>query len=205
MRALALVAMLFLLEGCYSFTTLGRARTIGRHKIQVFAAPEALITPTGGGSVRPAAEAGVRYGLTDRLDAEARLTTFGGNLAAHIQLRKGAVYGVDVMASPGIAFTSPDKLSFEVPIAFGLNFPNDNQLVLAPRFVHQLRWNVGLSRPINYLFTGLSIGFAWRISKKLTLFPEFAFLRQTFGEPGFTSSVNQTVGVQGAAGVLFDL
>jgi hypothetical protein len=197
--------MLAGLDGCYSFTTLGRARTIGRHKIQAFAAPEALIVPSGGGSVRPVGEIGARYGITDRLDAEARITTFGGNLAAHVQLRKGALYGVDVMVSPGIAFTSPDKLSFEVPIAFGLNLAHDNQLVLAPRFVHQLRFGVGLSRPIHYLFAGMSIGFAWRISKRLTFFPEFAFLRQTFAEPGFASSVNQTVGVQGAAGILLDL
>jgi len=191
--------------GCYSFTTLGRARTIGKGRVQAFAAPEAMIVP-GGGSVmvRPIGEIGARYGITDRFDIEARVTTFGGNGSAHVQLRRGGLYGIDIMLAPGFAFTSPDKLSFELPFVFGLNLPHDNQIVVAPRAVHQMRFANGFSRPIHYLFAGLSIGFAWRLTKALTLLPEFAFLKQTYAEPGFASSVVGSVGIQGALGILVD-
>ena len=47
-NTVALAWMLAGLDGCYSFTTLGRARTIGRHEIQAFAAPEALAPPVEG-------------------------------------------------------------------------------------------------------------------------------------------------------------
>jgi hypothetical protein len=191
--------------GCYSFTTLGRARTIGKGHIQAFAAPEAMIVP-GGGSVmvRPIGEIGARYGITDRLDAEARVTTFGFSGAAHVQLRRGGLYGIDLMLAPGFAFTSPDKLTFEVPFVFGLNLPKDNQIVVAPRAAYQIRFANGFGRPINFLFAGLSVGFAWRLSKAFTLLPEFAFLKQTYSEPGFESSVAGTVGIQGALGILVD-
>jgi len=203
-RRLALL-LLLATTGCYSFTTLGRARTIGKGKLEAFAAPEAIIVPGGGKvMVRPVGEIGARYGITESLDIEARMTTFGGGAAAHVQLRRGGLYGIDLMLAPGFQFTSPDKLAFDVPFVFGLNLPHEHQLVLAPRAAWQMRFATGFGRPIHFLFAGLSIGYVFRITKALALVPEFAFLKQTYAEPGFETSVAGTIGVTGALGILVD-
>jgi hypothetical protein len=47
MRRAATVALLAL-TACYSFPTMGRARTLGRGRVEVWAAPEALIVATPG-------------------------------------------------------------------------------------------------------------------------------------------------------------
>ena len=81
--AVAVASML--LAGCYSFSTLGRARTVGAGHVEVWAAPEALVVTTpGGASVRPVGDLGVRYGLTDRVELDARLTTAGATLGPRL-------------------------------------------------------------------------------------------------------------------------
>lgn len=207
LRFAALGVVIAYSTGCYSSTTLGRAHTVGAKHVEIFGAAEALLVPGSGHGVltRPVGQVGVRYGVTDRVDLEGRITTFGGNLATRIQLRRGAPrFGIDAMLTPGIAFTAPDKLAFELPVVLGLNLPHDNQLVLAPRLVHQLRFTSGLPRPVHFLFVGLSTGFAWRIAPHVSLFPEVALLTQAFAETGFSSNVSGTVSVQAAAGILLD-
>ena len=204
MKKLGLL-LLLASTGCYSFTTLGRARPIGKGHVEVFAAPEAMIVPGGGKvMVRPVGEIGGRYGITESLDVEARVTTFGFSGGGHVQIVRGGLYGIDLMLAPGFQFTSPDKLTFEVPFVFGLNLPHDHQLVLAPRAAWQMRFATGFSRPIHFLFAGLSIGYVFRLTKSLALVPEFAFLKQTYAEPGFETSVVGTIGVTGALGILVD-
>jgi hypothetical protein len=204
-RALAL--MLLATTHCYSYTTLSRAHTVGAGHVEAFAAPEALVVPASNQvAVRPVGEIGARIGVTDRVDLEGRVTTLGGSLAAHVQLRRDpSRFGVEAMLAPGAAFTAPDKLAFELPLVVGVNVGHDDQIVLAPRVVYQLRFDVpGLSRPLGYAFLGGSIGFAWRLVRHFTLMPEASFLGQIWSEPGFASNYAGTVGVQLALGALFD-
>ncbi len=203
--ALAIVALAS--SGCYSFSTLGRAHTIGRGHVEAFAAPEALVVPTSKQvAVRPMGEIGARVGVADDVDVEGRITTLGGSLAAHVQLhRNRARFGVDAMLAPGVAFTAPDKLAFELPILIGINLPRDNQIVIAPRLAYQLRFGVpGLAHPAAFAFAGASLGFAWRVARHFTLMPEASFLGQIYAEPGFASNVSSTIGTELALGMLFD-
>jgi hypothetical protein len=191
-------AVLALLAGCYSFSSLGRARTVGKHHVEVFGAPELLAIP-GGQAIagRPVGELGARVGLSDRVDVEARVTTLGVGAAAELQLAS------HVLAAPGIALTSPDKLAFELPVRFGIDLGR-HQLILAPRLAYQLRFGVPVLGSVSYLLAGGSVGFALRLSRRLTFLPEVAFLGQLWATPGFTSNVASTVGTQLALGVLYD-
>ncbi len=203
-RTLA-IAMLALTSGCYSFSTLGRAHTVGARHVEVFAAPEALMVSTSNQvAVRPLGEAGVRVGVTNTLDLEGRVTSLGGKLAAHVQLRRDP-RSIDVMIAPGVAYTAPDKLALELPLLFGINLPHDNQIVLAPRVVYQLRLAVpGFDHPVQFAFVGLSAGFAWRIVKHFTVMPEVATLTQIYAPQGFTTNVTNALGMQLSLGLLFD-
>jgi hypothetical protein len=204
MRAVPLL-LLLLVTGCYSFSTLGRAHTVGARHVEVFAAPEGLIVPSSGQvAVRPLGEAGVRVGITDKLDLEGRVTTLGGALAAHVQLRRDA-RGIDVMVAPGLQYTAPDKLTVDVPLLLGINLPHDNEIVLAPRLAYQLRLAVpGFDHPMQFVFVGLSAGFAWRVVKHFTVMPELATVTQLYAPPGFTTNVNNAVGMQLSLGLLLD-
>jgi hypothetical protein len=205
-RALLVFAMgVVWLPGCYSFSTLGRAHTLGAGHVELFAAPEALIVPSAGQvAVRPEGELGLRVGVTDTLDIEGRATTLGSALAAHVQLRRDP-RGVDVMVAPGVQYTSPDKLALDVPLLFGINLPHDNQIVIAPRLAYQVRLDVpGIGHPLEFVFVGLSAGFAWRIVKHFTLMPEIATLTQLYAPTGFATNVNDAVGIQLSLGMLFD-
>jgi hypothetical protein len=197
--------LLFLGSGCYSFSTLQRARTIGKGHVQVFAAPDLLLVPGGSTAAgRPVAEGGARVGVTDALDLEGRITTLGFTAGAHVQVRRGET--LDVMLAPGLAVTSPDKLALELPAPFGIELGHDNQLVLTPRLVYQMRFGApGFDRPISFWFAGASVGFAWRVTKSFTFLPELAALTQIYSEPGFSSNVGGTVGLQLSFGLLFDV
>jgi hypothetical protein len=184
--------------GCYSFSSLGRARTVGKHHVEVFGAPELLAVP-GGKSIagRPVTELGARVGVTDRLDVAARVTTLGVGAAAEIQVVH------DVLVAPGVQVTSPDKLAFELPVRFGIDL-GKNQLILAPRLAYQLRFGVPVVGTTAYLFGGASVGFAWRLGKRFTFLPEVAFLGQLWATPGFSSNLENTVGMQLSLGALID-
>jgi hypothetical protein len=189
--------------GCYSFSSLQRARTIGRHHVEIFGAPELLAVP-GGKAIagRPVAELGVRYGLTGGVDLEGRVTTLGFTAAAHLQLHRGTV---DVLVAPGIALTSPDKLAFELPVPVGFRLARDKDLIFTTRLVYQLRFGVpGFARPIGFLFGGEAVGFAWRFGRHFTILPEVAALGQLAAEPGFSSNLGHTIGLQLSLGALVD-
>jgi hypothetical protein len=198
------VLLVPLLSGCYSFTTLSRAHTIGKGHVEAFAAPEGLVVPASNGlAIRPVGEIGARVGVTDRVDLEGRVTTLGGSVATHLQLRRDpAKWSWEVMLAPGVVFTSPDKLAFELPVLFGINVGNDSQIVIAPRIAYQLRF--ATMQTTSYFFAGGSLGFAWRLARHFTLMPEASFLGQLYATPGFTSNVASTVGIELAIGMLFD-
>ena len=56
----------------------------------------------------------------------------------------------------------------------------------------------------SYFFTGLSLGFAWRIVRHFTFMPEASLLTQLYSPPGYTSNVASTAAFQLAAAVLVD-
>ncbi len=207
MKRAITVALAMLTPGCYSFSTLGRAHTVGAGHVEAFLAPEAIAVPTSNQiAVRPIGEAGLRVGVARDVDVEGRVTTLGGSLAAHLQLRRDpSRFGVEAMLAPGVAFTSPDKLSFELPILFGIQLGHDNQIVIAPRAAYQLRFGApGFDHPLAFVFLGGSLGFAWRVAKHFTLMPEISFLGQAYAEPGLASNVSNTLGMQLALGALLD-
>ena len=196
---------LSLTTGCYSFSTIGRAHTIGKGHVEAFAAPEAFVVPSKNGvAVRPVGEIGARVGVTENVDLEGRVTTLGGSFATHIQLRRDRQPGSwEAMLAPGLVYTSPDKLAFELPVVFGVNVDKrDDQFVIAPRLTYQLRF--GSPEVTSYFFAGLSLGFAWRVVRHLTLMPEASLLTQLYSPPGYTSNTASTAAFQLAAAMLFD-
>lgn len=195
-------------SGCYSFTTLGRARTVGKGHYEVFAAPEALGVVSGsGGAIRPVVDAGLRYEVSDDVDLSARIGTLGLTLGPRIQLRRSPqpTSGLDIAAAPAVAYTYTDKLALEAPVSFGLNLGR-HQLVLSPRAVYQMRFGVaGQTAPASFVYAGASLGAALQVTEGLALLPEIAALGEVYADPGFASNLSRAVGLQGAVGFLFDL
>jgi len=204
------LALLVLLScsGCYSFSTLGRARTLDEGKLELFGAPEGLAITNGKElAIRPVGELGARYGLTDRVELDGRLTTLGVTLGPRVQLLRSPSKecGVDVALAPAFAFTSPDKLAVELPLQVGINFRGEHQLVFAPRAVYQARVDVpGSDHPVSFVLLGGSVGFVWQFSKHVALMPELSVLAQAYAEPGYSSNVGGGLGIQGALGLLID-
>jgi len=208
MCRLPVLAMLPLLTGCYSFASYGRARVLDKGDTEVWAAPEALVYTSGSGaSIRPVVDMGARYGLTRSIELDGHLSTFGATLGPRIQLLRSAspVTGLDIAVAPAASFTYPDKVALELPVLLGWNLPHKHQIILAPRITYLERFGVaGFDRPISFLFAGGSVGFAYRVSRSLTIMPEVAFLGQLYAEPGFNSNVGGGLGMQGGIGFLYD-
>ena len=210
MRALALVA----LAGCYAYPTMGRARIVAPHHVELWAAPEALVVATPGGAMqqagassRPIVEGGVRYGLADRVELAATAGTFGVAAGPRIQLARSpdATRGIDVALAPELAFTLPDKPAVDLPVLIGWNLPGGHQLVASARIVYQQHWGVGgESGPVQFAYAGGSIGFVWQAFAHVALVPEVAFLTQIYAQPGFTSELPDAIGLESGVGVLWD-
>lgn len=203
-----------LLAGCYAYPTMGRARLVAPHHVELWAAPEALVVATPGGAMqqagassRPIVEAGVRYGLADRVELAAHAGTFGIAAGPRIQLLRSAdpTHGVDVAIAPELAFTLPDKPAADVPVLVGWNLPGGHQLVASARVVYQQHWGVGgVSGPVHFAYAGGSVGFVWQAFAHVALVPEVAFLTQIYAEPGFTSDLTHAIGLEAGVGVLWD-
>ncbi len=209
MKLPALVAFLTL-AGCTSFSTLGRARIVEPGQLEIFGAPAAMIQAVANEAptVRPVGDLGARYGLDDRFELDARITTLGASAGPRIQLLRSAdpSSGFDLLIAPALAYTYPDKFALEVPLLLGWNVGNGNQIIVAPRLVYQARFSdEGVSYPLSYIFGGGSVGFAWKVSRHFTLMPEVSFLTQLYSQPGFSSNLEGALGIQASAGVLFDL
>ncbi len=201
------IATALLLSGCYSFSTLGRARTVERDHFEVFGAPEALVVATdSGASIRPVGDVGLRYGATREVELDARVTTLGLDLGSRVQLYRSPDphQGLDLLIAPGLAYTAQDKLAIEVPVLFGINL-GEHQIVIAPRLVYQMRLGVPATPgPVSYLYAGASVGVSIQLDSHVALMPEVALLGQIYSDPGFTSNVANALGIQGAIGLLVD-
>jgi hypothetical protein len=205
-RRALVVACAVLATGCYSFSTLGRARTVSEGRVEVWGAPEALVVATdSGASIRPLGELGVRYGATRDVELDARVTTLGLTLGPRIQLLRAPdpTNGLDILIAPALAYTAQDKLALEVPVLFGIDL-GEHQIVIAPRLVYQMRLGVPSVGAVNFLYAGGSIGVAIQLDSHVALMPEVAFLGQIYSDPGFTSNVSSALGVQGSIGLLVD-
>lgn len=206
---LLVAASALLLQGCFPFATLGRARVVEPGEIEVWGAPSALVVATStGGSVRPVVVGGVRYGLTEVVELDAGLSSSGGSLGTRLQLARSPSLsqGLDLALAPSLVFTWPDKLAVDLPLLLGINLPERNQLVLAARAAYQQRYGAGgVPHPINYAYLGGSVGFAWQVSEHLALMPEVAMLTEIYADPGWSSNVVDAVGVQAGVGLLFEL
>ncbi|MFT3840913.1 MAG: hypothetical protein QM723_28240 [Myxococcaceae bacterium] len=202
------LATLLLCSGCYSFSTLGRARVLEPGKVEVMAAPEGLAITNGKElAIRPVGDLGVRYGLSERVELDAKLTTLGLTLGPKVQLSRSPSCdcGVDIALAPAVAYTVQDKLTLELPVMFGINFTGGHQLVLAPRIAWQVRVDVpGADHPVSDLLAGASVGFVWQFSKHVALMPEVAVLAQPWAETGYNSNVGGGLGIQAALGLLID-
>jgi hypothetical protein len=204
-RVLVLGALLA--SGCYSFSTLGRARTVQEGHVEVWGAPEALVIATdSGGSVRPVGEVGVRYGATREVELDARITTAGFTLGPRVQLVRAhdPREGFDVLIAPALAYTAQDKLALELPVLFGINL-GEHQIVIAPRLVYQMRLGAsGVPGPISFLYAGGSVGVAIQLDAHVALMPEVALLGQIYSDPGFTSNVANALGLTASLGLIVD-
>lgn len=207
-RALApLVLGALALGGCYSFSTLGRARTVDEGRFEVWGAPAALVVATdSGASIRPVGELGLRYGATRDLELDLRVTTLGVTAGPRIQLVRSPDphEGVDVLMAPALAYTAQDKLALELPLLVGIDL-GEHQLVIAPRLVYQMRLGApGTAQPTSFLYAGASVGFVAQLDAHVALMPEVALLGQLYADPGFASNVADALGIQASIGLLVD-
>jgi hypothetical protein len=202
------VATAVALSGCYTFSTLGRARIVEPEHVELWGAPQALVVATSSGAgVRPIAGGGVRYGLSRVVELDGSASTSGFTLGTRLQLHRSPseISGVDLALAPELVFTWPDKLAADLPVLFGLNLPGRNQLVLSARVAYQQQYGVGsVPHPVNFAYFGSSIGFVWQVGDHLALVPEVALLTQLYADPGFSSNVAGALGIQTGVGVLYD-
>ena len=191
-----------LASGCYSFTTLGRARTVGRGHLQLVAAPElrGSVGVAGDPAIRPALELGGRYGITAALDGELRVSSSGAGTALRIQLASAS--RLHVLAAPGLAYTFADKLAFELPVVLGIDVRDDDEFVIAPRAVYQLR--TGLPRPLQFVFAGASLGYVWQVAPHVALVPEVALLDDLYAEPGYGTFTEAGPAFEAAFAILWE-
>jgi hypothetical protein len=208
-RAFLFALLVALGTGCYSFTAVGRARTLDKKGLELFAAPgvRAIATPSGDANIRPTIDLGGRYGVTDRVDLGLRAGEWGASAAARVQLHRGAskASGVDVLVAPGLAYTLTDKLAIELPCVVGINLRGEHQIIIAPRVVYQARFGVGdLDHPAQFVFVGASVGFVLQASRHVAFMPEFGMLFGVYAEPGFTTFTTPGPAIQAGIGILWD-
>jgi hypothetical protein len=212
--ARAALALALALAGCYSFPTMGRARTVERGKLELWVVPDALVVVTGGGamqelgaSTRPVIVGGARYGLGDSIDLDVRAWTAGFSAGPRVQLVRAPTpeRGVDIAVAPALALTFPDKPSIELPVLVGWNLRGRHQIVASARVVYQQRYGAGgVSGPIGFAYAGGSIGFVWQVARRIALVPEIAVLAQLYAPPGFASELPNALAIQTGVGILWD-
>jgi hypothetical protein len=206
----AVFAAFSALAGCYSFTVAGRARTVSRHHLELFAAPGVSGIAVGDGAdpnVRPRLSVGARYGVSDDVELDARAGDSGGSVATRVQLVRApdGALGLDLLVAPGLQYTIPDKLALELPIVAGLALPNGDELIVAPRVADQFRFGVaGLGHPAQFTFVGASLGYAWQLRPHVALVPEVGVLENVYSEPGFSSFTSAGPALEAIVAVLWD-
>lgn len=204
LRSLLCVAALWL-GGCYSFSTLGRARIVEPGRVQVYGAAEALaVAAHAGTSIRPTGEVGVRVGVTRELELGARLTFVGLTGSARVQLlRASETRGLNVLIAPGLAYTAMDRLALELPLAVGVEI-GEHEIVLAPRLVYQARLGMPTDAFVSFVYVGGSVGVVLQLDDHVAVVTEAAALGPLYADPGYGSNLADAIGLQLALGLLVD-
>jgi hypothetical protein len=187
----------------------GRAHTVAPGHLELLAAAGAggVAVVNAAPNVEPRFEVGARYGLADRADVGLSVEESGALANVRLQALRAppGTLGVELLAAPGIAYTYPEKLSFELPILLGLSLKNGNEVVLAPRVVEMLDFGDGdIGHPAEFVFVGGSVEFVWQLWQRVALVPELGLLVNAYNEPGFSTFTSAGPALQAAIGVLWD-
>jgi hypothetical protein len=188
---------------------MGRAHTVEPGHFELLAAAGAggVAVVDAAQNVEPRFEVGARYGLSDRTDLGLRVSDSGALLTARFQVLRAptGTLGIEILAAPGLAYTYPEKLSFELPVLVGLPLRGGNELVFAPRVVEMLDFGDGdLGHPAQFVFVGGSLAFVWQLWTHVALVPELGLLVNVYSEPGFSTFTAAGPALQLAVGVLWD-
>jgi hypothetical protein len=193
-RAPALLVLGALAGGCTAMSTIKTATTVPRGQNQYIFALEG----NGGAPMEfpvkpllPELVAGVRRGLTERVEIGGKLTslpagrfvtTAGLEGEVKVQLRRQADSRLELAIGPaaGFRYISSSGASMQVtyatvPLLCGIDVGR-HQIVVAPELGLQL-WTSAGSTPIWAPMTGLSLGFVWRLGQRFALVPEVAAYR----------------------------
>lgn len=199
MRTLALGVALFF-SGCVSTSTMGLARTLNKGAVQGWVGGGAFApVPPNDGRMAPLpmVEAGVRTGVTDRVELGARAGLAGIGLEGKFALARASTMdrGVNVSLSPQASvIVLPSgglwggNVAVSLPLLIGIDFAG-HELIIGPR-LHDMVGFGGLgdlTYSVNVLSAGLSLGVAIKVGP-VRIVPEVSalmpFHTAAFGSPG---------------------
>ncbi len=201
----SLLGILGLLSsGCIST---GMARTLDRGQFQVSVTPgvQAVKGIENPGVTLPQGEIGIRYGLTDRLDAGVRLFGLGVEADARFGLLRAPSLrrGVELTLAPSVSYAVHRYTSFDdgsgmvqLPLLIGVNMEGYH-LVLGPRAAYAYGRLSPSSGDGGALLVGTSLGLAVPIGRWFHLMPEVSLLQQP------TKSLGEHVLLHAGVGLIF--
>ncbi|HEY0881607.1 MAG TPA: hypothetical protein VGD87_08760 [Archangium sp.] len=169
------------LSGCVSISSVQRADTLGAGNLQVGVEPGAIAQQTTVPGLfyqgyrtylpGPHLDASLRMGITDRIDLGVRAGFSGVELQSKFMLtERDSRFTVSLAPTAG---GSPAWVTAALPVLVGIGFGR-HQLVLGARVQGTWRFPDGVSASNSALSVGGSLGFAFRVSERLTLLPELA-------------------------------
>jgi hypothetical protein len=194
--ACAVAACAASLGGCTAMSTIKTATTVAPGQNQYIFAVEG----NGGAPVEfpvkpllPELVAGVRRGLTERVEVGGKLTTLplgrfvttaGLEGEVKVQLRRRADSRLELALGPAAAFryVASSGASMQVsyltlPLLCGIDLGR-HQVVISPEAGLQL-WTSAGSTPIWAPMAGLTLGFVWRLGQRFALVPEVSAYRSS--------------------------
>ncbi len=177
----------FFASGCVST---GMARTLDPGQLQVSVTPgvQATMSLDSPGVAYPQGEIGIRYGLTERLDAGVKLFVLGVEADARFALLRAPSLrsGFDLTLAPSVSY-SPMLYSggswdgpgmAKLPLLIGVNMEG-YQLVLGPRVAYVFGESPSSSGGLQ---VGSSLGLAVPIGNWFHLMPEVSVLQKPLGQ-----------------------
>lgn len=184
--------------GCLAQTGFGRARTLppGEGEISAAIEPQFLTPkrPQGSEFAIPWVQLAFGYhrGVTEDVELGARVwglgfpgfQTFGGAIDTKLQLTRSEhrAQGVDVAIGTSLAYhqvrlggTPWHTFAITIPLLIGVNVGVKDQLVFGPRIADYL-WTGEGENTMNLIWGGASLGYAWSVSRTITLMPEVVMM-----------------------------
>lgn len=175
-----------LLGGCATVGNFQRAETLGKGGWEVGIESSAYSLPSDDGAlVVPMMAISVRAGVTPRLDLGGRIGSGGAEIQGKIQLTKPRGEGPVIVAlapsvggsGVGFAGNSVGLIYGQLPVLVGVPL-GEHELTFSPKFWTGTGFAGGdeLSGTATRFGFGGGVGFAARVTKKLSLVPEFSVL-----------------------------